>query len=353
MTPRERVRVALDHQTPDRVPMDLWMTPEVEAELMRQTGAENPFAMRVEAGHDLLMTSVGMVSSFYMSQEREYVDPWGIRFARTSYSNGAGSYTEIVGHPLADDDALLASYRPPDPEQPEQYTQASALIEAYGRTHCIVGGVHCAAFEGPWYLRGMERFLQDMLINKDYAHELIDRVAGFYLAAGLVLARMGCDILLAGDDVGTQDRMLISPALWREFVKPRYGRLFGAYKRARPDIKIAVHICGFIEPIIDDLIEVGVDILNPVQPLAMDPGRLKRRYGDRLAFWGAVDDQHVLPRGSPREVEAEVRLRLGQLAPGGGYIICPSHNVQPTTPLKNIRAFYRAAEQYGCYPLDV
>ncbi|MCX7040660.1 MAG: hypothetical protein NT005_16190, partial [Spirochaetes bacterium] len=168
-----------------------------------------------------------------------------------------------------------------------------------------------------------------------------------------ILARMGCDVLMAGDDVGTQDRMLISPALWREFIKPRYGRLFGAYKRAKPDLKIAVHICGFIEPIIDDLIEVGVDILNPVQPLAMDPARLKKRYGDRLSFWGAVDDQKVLPLGSPADVEAEVKLRLSQLAPGGGYILCPSHNVQPTTPFENIRAFYRAAERYRSYPLNV
>jgi uroporphyrinogen-III decarboxylase len=257
MVPRERVLTALAHEEPDRVPIDLWMTPEVEAELIRLTGVEDPFAMRVEAGHDLLMSSVGMVSSFYMSQENEYVDPWGIRFARTSYSHGAGSYTEIVGHPLA------------------------------------------------------------------------------------------------GDDVGTQDRMLVSPALWREFVKPRYGRLFSAYKLARPGLKIAVHICGFIEPVIDDLIEVGVDILNPVQPLAMDPGRLKRRYGHRLSFWGAVDDQKVLPLGSPRDVQDEVRLRLGQLAPGGGYILCPSHNVQPTTPMENIRAFYRAAERYRGYPLRV
>jgi uroporphyrinogen decarboxylase len=101
------------------------------------------------------------------------------------------------------------------------------------------------------------------------------------------------------------------------------------------------------------LIEVGVDILNPVQPLAMDPDRLKKRYGDRLSFWGAVDDQKVLPLGSPADVEAEVRLRLSQLAPGGGYILCPSHNVQPTTPFENIRAFYRAAERYRGYPLNV
>ena len=97
--------------------------------------------------------------------------------------------------------------------------------------------------------------------------------------------------------------------------------------------------------------ETGVDILNPVQPLAMDPARLKKRYGKHLSFWGAVDDQKVLPLGSPEEVEAEVRLRLRQLAPGGGYILCSSHNVQPGTPMANIRAFYRAAEKYRTYPI--
>ncbi len=351
MTSRERVHLALSHHEPDRVPMDLWLTPEIEARLMEETGERDPFAMRVALGHDCLMTSVGFVASYYASEEREYVDPWGVTFARVPYAHGVGSYTEIVGHPLAGDDSLLASYRTPDPEEPRQYDRIASLVQRYGSTHSIVGGVHCSAFEGPWYLRGMERFLQDLLINKDYAHELIDRVAGFYLAAGLRLARMGCDILLAGDDVGTQDRMLISPALWREFVKPRYERLFGAYKRENPDLRIAVHICGSIEPIIDDLIDTGVDVLNPVQPLAMSPARLKKRFGKRMSFWGAVDDQKVLPFGSPQDVEAEVRRRIAELAPGGGYILCSSHNVQPTTPAENVRAFYRAARAAGSYPL--
>jgi uroporphyrinogen decarboxylase len=345
------MHMSLSHHEPDRVPMDLWLTPEVEARLMEEAGERDPWALRVALGHDCLMESVGLVASFYASTQPRYVDPWGVTFARMPCADGAGSYTEIVGHPLAGDDALLSSYRTPDPEEPRQYDRIASLLARYGSTHSIVAGVHCSAFEGPWYLRGMERFLEDLLVNKDYAHELIDRVAGFYLAAGVRLVRMGCDILLAGDDVGTQDRMLISPALWREFVKPRYGRLFAAYKRENPGLRIAVHICGSIEPIIDDLVEVGVDILNPVQPLAMSPARLKKRFGDRLSFWGAVDDQRVLPFGSPREVEAEVRRRIAELAPGGGYILCSSHNVQPATPIENIHAFYRAAHEAGAYPL--
>jgi uroporphyrinogen decarboxylase len=297
------------------------------------------------------MSIVGIVASFYMTDEEEYTDPWGIRWRRVQYASGAASYTEIASHPLAGDDGKLSSYRTPDPEAPEQYRELARLVMRYGKTHCIVGGVLGSVFEGPWYLRGMERFLQDLLTNKDYAHRLMDLVMAFHLSAGLKLIELGCDILLAGDDVGTQDRMLISPWLYREFIKPRYGALFQEYKRANPNIKIATHICGYIEPIIDDLIEVGVDILNPVQPLAMDPGRLKRRFGKRISFWGGVDDQKVLPFGQPEDVEREVKSRISQLAHSGGYILCSSHNMQATTPLENIRAFYKAHRKFGTYPI--
>jgi uroporphyrinogen decarboxylase len=351
MTSKERLSAALAHEEPDRCPLDLWLTPEVEAALKRERGIEDPFELRAALGHDLLLETVGQVASFYMSEEAQYVDAWGILWRRVEFPGGQGSYTEMVGHPLAGDDALLASYRPPDPNELGQYAGVAELVGRWGKTHAIVGAVQGSAFEGPWYLRGLDQFLTDLLLNKDYAHALIDLVADWNFTAGLKLVELGCDLILAGDDVGLQDRMLISPELFREFVKPRYGRLFGAYKKANPRLKIATHICGYVEPIIDDLVETGVDILNPLQPLAMDPARLKKRYGERLSFWGAVDDQRVLPLGSPEEVEAEVRLRLAQLAPGGGYILCSSHNVQPGTPMANIRAFYRAAEKYRDYPI--
>lgn len=353
MTSKERVAAALSHEEPDRVPVDLWLTPEVKKSLMVETGSENPFDMRVKLGHDCLMSITGIVASFYMSEEPEYVGPWGITWRQVPFADGKGHYTEIASHPLAGDDKKLLSYKTPDPETAAQYSELSDLIERFGKTHCIAGGILGSVFEGPWYLRGMEQFLQDLIVNKDYANQLMDLVMGFHLKAGLKLIDMGCDIILAGDDVGTQDRMLISPALWREFVKPRYSRLFQEYKNANPHIRIAAHICGYVEPIIDDLIDVGVDILNPVQPLAMDPGRLKRRYGKSISFWGGVDDQKVFPFGSPLDVEEEVKLRLKQLAKGGGCIICSSHNIQPTTSMENIRAFYSAVKRFGTYPLKI
>jgi uroporphyrinogen decarboxylase len=350
MTSKERVLVALSHREPDRVPLDLWITPEIEDSLMRETGAGDAFDMRVDMGHDCLMSFAGIVASFYMSDEEQYVCPWGITWRQVAYDGGKATYTEIVTNPLAGDDSKLVSYRPPDPDETGQYREVEDLVARYGKTHCIVGGVLASVFECPWYLRGMMQFLQDLISNKDYAHRLMDMTMDFHRRAGIHMINRGCDMLLAGDDVGTQDRMLISPDLWREFVKPRYGELFQAYRAVKGDVKIATHICGSIEPIIDDLIEVGVDVLNPVQPLAMDPARLKKRFGKRISFWGGVDDQKVLPFGTPADVEQEVRLRLGQLAPGGGYILCSSHNVQATTPLRNVHAFYEAAERFRSYP---
>ncbi|MCK4924585.1 MAG: hypothetical protein KAS61_06395 [Spirochaetes bacterium] len=353
MTSKERVQIALAHREPDRVPLDLWITPEIEASLIRETGSRDVYEMRVQLGHDCLMSFVGIVSSFYMSDEEQYVCPWGITWQQVRYAGGKAKYTEIVSHPLAGDDSKLDSFSPPDPDEPEQYREVEDLVARYGNTHCIVGGVLGSVFETPWYLRGMMQFLQDMLTNKDYAHQLMDMVMEFHRRAGIQMIRRGCDMLLAGDDVGTQDRMLISPDLWREFIKPRYGKLFQEYRSVKSDVRIATHICGSIEPIIDDLIEVGVDVLNPVQPLAMDPARLKKRFGKRLSFWGGVDDQKVIPFGTPADVEREVRLRLEQLAPGGGYILCSSHNVQATTPMDNVHAFYNASEHFRSYPINV
>ncbi len=352
MNSKERVQIALNHKEPDRVPLDLWITPEIEKTLMQKMDRSDSFDLRVELGHDLLMSIVGIVASFYMSDDEEYVDPWGVTWRQVRYAEGAGKYTEIVDHPLAGEDAKLQSYHPPDPDEPGQYAEIAGVIERYGKSHSIVGGILGSVFEGPWYLRGMSQLLQDMIVNKDYANHLMDLVLNFHLRAGLKLISMGCDILLAGDDVGTQDRMLISPELWREYVKPRYGSLFHQYKRANPDIRIATHICGFIEPIIDDLVEVGVDVLNPVQPLAMDPDGLKKRFGSRISFWGGVDDQRVLPFGSAAEVAREVQLRLQQLAPGGGYILCSSHNIQAATPLDNVMAFYDTYWKHGSYPIS-
>ena len=152
------------------------------------------------------------------------------------------------------------------------------------------------------------------------------------------LVELGVDMIWVGDDVGAQHKMLISPAMWRKFLKPRLGLIIAELKGINPNLKVAYHSDGYIYPIIPDLIEIGLDILNPIQPACMDPDQLKREFGNRLCFWGSIDEQHTLPFGTPSEVKAEVVDRLQTLGKEGGLIIGPSHHVQLDTPMENFWA---------------
>ena len=354
MNARERVLTALDHAEPDRVPVDLWFTSEVEAILSAQHKGLRGAALRVALGHDLLMTSSPNIGASYEvpGTPAEYVCDWGVRWQWVTNPEG-GRYTEAIGHPLAEAKDLTG-YRMPDPLGPAMqpiYAEARDLVQRYGGTHAIFGSLYQTVFEAAWLLRGMANLLADMASNQDFAHELFERLTDYSLVAGREMVAQGVDVLWLGDDFGTQRGMLISPKMWRTFIKERYARLIAAFKAQNPALKIAYHCDGTIQPIIPDLIEIGLDVLNPIQPLAMDPAEIKRKYGKHLAFWGTVDVQHTFPFGTPQEVADEVRERLRTVAPGGGLILCSAHRVQPGTPLANIEAYYRAAREHGRYPI--
>ena len=358
MTSRERILIALNHEEPDRVPIQVDFTPEAaeklagHLKLTRSTAeaysgeiSDLPLVM----GHDMLIAWHGIATSYYSEEDEQYTCEWGIEWQWVS--TPTGRYTEMVRHPLADE-TKLDSYRCPDATEPGRYESARTLLERYGETHAIVGAMPCTTFEAAWYLRGYDLFMTDLVANKDFAHALLDKIVEFQVTTGSTLARLGVDILWLGDDFGTQRSLLISPALWREFFKPRYERMISTFKEINPDVKIAYHSDGYVEPLLPEYIDLGVDILNAVQPKAMDPGHLKRRFGDRLSFWGTVDIQEVMPYGTPDDVRAEVRERIRTVGPGGGFILAPSHNIQPDVPLENILAFYDAARMYGNYPLS-
>jgi uroporphyrinogen decarboxylase len=354
MNSRERVLTALNHEEPDRVPLDLWFTSEVEALLAAEFGGLRGTELRVALGHDLLMTGSPNIGASYEmpATADEYVCEWGVRWRWMTNAEG-GRYTETVGHPLAHA-RDLNDYRLPDPLGPSMqpiYREAADLVQCYGKTHAIFGSLYQTIFEAAWLLRGLETLLLDMATNKDFAHDLFERLTEYSLVAGRELVDQGVDVLWLGDDFGTQRAMLISPRMWREFIKERYARLIAAFKRQNPALKIAYHSDGCIEPIIPDLIEIGLDVLNPVQPLSMNPAHIKGKYGQRLAFWGTVDVQHTFPFGSPEDVASEVMERLRTVAPGGGLILCSAHRVQPGTPLANVKTYYQVAHKYGQYPI--
>ena len=352
MTSRERVLAAFNHAEPDRVPIDMPFTPEAAEKVIRWLSEEKHIetdspGLAAVMGHDILVASHGVGLSYYSQETEEYTCEWGIGWRWVTLPNG-GRYTEMVHHPL-EDASRLSSYYCPDPYKPSRYDRMRELLEKHGKTHAIVGSMGSILFEPAWHLRGFEAFLTDLVVNRDFVHALLDRILDYQIASGTIIAEMGADIILVGDDHGTQISLMMSVDTFREFFKPRYARLFSAYKAAKPGLKIAFHSDGNIEPLLPELIEVGVDIFQAVQPKAIDPARIKNIYGDRLSFWGTVDIQDVMPFGTPKDVHEEVRLRIETVGRGGGLLLAPSHAIQPDVPLENILAFYEAVEKYGMY----
>jgi uroporphyrinogen decarboxylase len=192
----------------------------------------------------------------------------------------------------------------------------------------------------------MEKLLTDMALGEKYVPVLFDKVMEVNVAIGKKLIEMGADILWVGDDFGSQNGMLINPDMWRMYFKPRIKEMFQEFRSVNPDVKIAWHSCGSIIPIIPDFIEIGLDILNPLQPLAkgMTPEYLKENFGNELVFFGGIDIQNLLPIGTPQEIKREVKRRIEILGKNGGYIIAPAHNIQDDTTIENIEAFFETAK---------
>lgn len=374
MKHRERVQLALNHQLPDRCPMQISFTPEFADRLRQEwlqhphrfpgpaeqlalsTGAHNPhgggntYALEIALDEDLLLTSVGWANSYYQAAD-EYTDEWGVGWKSVPYETpfGVGRYTEIVGHPLADD-AALSSYHPPDPQRPALYQEAERVLRTFQEEYWIVGVVVTTIFETAWALRGYERLLSDFALRPDLAEQILELPYRYHRYAAERLTQLGIDMLWLGDDVGAQRSMLISPAHWRRFLKPRLAELIASVKAINPRLKVAYHSDGNIYPIIPELIEIGVDVLNPIQPACLDAAQLKREFGERLCFWGSLDEQHTLPFGTPDDVRRQVAERLATLGRGGGLILGPTHHVQLDTPMENFWAMVEAIRDTPLQP---
>jgi len=203
-------------------------------------------------------------------------------------------------------------------------------------------------FETAWALRGLSRLLMDFVENPELADRILDIPYRYHLEAAKRLTRMGVDMIWTGDDVGSQKGMMISPASWRRFLKPRMAQFIAELKAINPQVMVAYHCDGDLRAIIPELIEIGVDVLNPIQPACMDPAEIKREYRDRLCFWGSLDEQHTLPFGTPEDVQREVLTRLDTIGRGGGLIIGPTHHVQLDTPMENFWAMIEAVTGQTC-----
>ncbi len=338
MNSRERVQMALAHETPDRPPVFATFVPETETKLRKSTGCGNQADLGVFLGNDMIKDCVGLELSFYGQPRPQYTDPWGIEWRYIQ--NEFGVFTEICGHPLAGDMAKLGHYEIPDPGVDTQYDNFRAMKTHYGTDKWLIGSSQISIFEAAWYLRGLDQFMMDMALSPDYAEALMDKVMQFPLGASRKYIELGADMVWFGDDVAMQTGMMISVDMWRRFLKPRYAILFSEAKRINPDIVIAYHSCGNCELILDDMIEIGLDVLNPIQPMAINPVMVKQRYGKHLTLFGGMCVQRIMPNGTPADIRHETQRLKTECGSNGGYILAPAHHIQADTPVENVMAFY-------------
>lgn len=387
-TPRRRVQAAIAHREPDRVPVDLLATPEVWTKLVNQFGLEwqvppedaffDPVWDRVQAH---LHTDVRLVSYDQfcappesilrpnarvdwwnalsrstpnrmwrqMFPDGDSLDIWGHHYRVVD--NPTGAYEEFGSWPLSQATSTedLKNHPWPQPDWwdfsrlPQALRELDPAGEYYIRFR--IGSV----FELAWQLRGMQEFLIDLGVDPAIPHYIMERLTEVHvenLKRALAAAGERIDMVYFYDDVATARSLMISPQMWREYVRPCHVRIIEVAKaHGKP---VMYHCDGAIAALIPELIDMGVDLLNPIQPDSpgMECDRLKRDFGDRLAFHGGIDIIKTLPRGTVEDVRAEVRERVQVLGENGGYVMCSSHHIQADTPIENILAMYDPTLRY-------
>lgn len=349
MTSRERMLAAMARQPVDRIPTDIWATGEVMANLRAHFGAETDIrrALHIDGFGGTWADYIG--PTLPATPPDETIDFWGIRTRRCAYSGGV--YHEQCFNPLAQartcDD--LDQYRWPQADWFD-YSLVKSRAAAAAQTHAVQCG-YMAPFYFHNQLRGLEQSLIDPLVDPEFAHALVGRISDFFYDhhRRIFEAADGwIDVAQVTDDLGSQTGPLISPDLYREFYAPHHKRFIDLCHEF--GIKVFHHDDGACRAFLPLLVEMGIDILNPIQWTCpgMEMTELKAAFGHRICFHGAIENQRILPFGTPEEVRQEVRHCIDALASDGtGYILASCHNLQPNTPVENILAMYDEAWRYG------
>jgi uroporphyrinogen decarboxylase len=341
MTSKERVYAAVHRRTLDRLPRFIWVGSGAAENLQRELNISKESIddyMKNDVRQTWLSINKQMMTQ--CGEGEQFVDEWGITWQRDGYYN-----TPVV-HPFADMTAAEIADAPfPDAMAAERYEELTYLLQTH-KQHFIGADVSGTLFEPACHLRSMENFMVDLISGAEEADVLLDRLSEFSLKVSLEAARIGADWIWLGDDMGSQMSMLISPDTWRRYFKPRLQRLIASVRSQYPDMIFAYHSCGSICPIIGDLAEIGIDVLNPLQESAagMEQRRIKEQYGDKLTLMCGLDTQSLLIRGTPREIYHATLAKQRQLAHGGGYIVAVSHTIQHDVPVDNIVAMLNALD---------
>ncbi len=372
MTPRERVLATINFKVPDKIPSEFGSTncttiaKKGYGGVKKLLGITQPDVLYMEDFQlsvideevlrllDTDTRGVPAKPQYYPKRvidENSYYDNFGIKYLMPE----DGLYFDMVENPLAGMETLAEikdKYEWPDPVNPkvvEGLREKARKLKEENR-YAIVGDmVNTGIFEPAHYLRGFENFLMDLMINEDIACYILEQMLAYQSKRyEAYLNEVGeyLDVVFVGDDLASTQSTLVSPLVYRNIVKP-YQKEYFKFIKSKTKAKLLYHSCGSVTPLIEDLIEIGVDILNPIQVNAndMDTRMLKERFGDRLCFLGAIDTNKVLPKGSVQEVRDEVKRRIDDLGPSG-YILAAVHDIQADVPPENVIEMYRAAKEY-------
>lgn len=375
MLGRERALMTLHHQVPDRIPLDLGstncttMTKVAYDNLKKYLGVEKETKFMMEnfqivfIDEEILQIleidtrGIHPQPVFFknMVDERTYFNEFGIKY----HMPEDGLYYDMIEHPLAGKSVEeLQDYEWPDPAKTMDLSGVREKAKSFKESnkYLLVGDmIDTGIFEPCWYLRGFENFLVDLLTDVDFVTTLLEGMYNYQLKKySLFLQEVGefLDVVFVGDDLATAESVIMSPKTYREIIKPYHKEYFKNLKKMAPQAQLLYHSCGSIFSFIPDLIEVGVDILNPVQVSAqnMDTKVLKEQFGKELSFWGAIDTTRVLPQGTKEEVKREVRKRIDDLGPEG-YVLTSVHDIQPDVPPENVVTMFEEAKKYGVFSL--
>lgn len=365
MTARERVMKAwkLMPGNPDRVPVQFELcesllnhfSKELQIPLSitrniyedvtwRISGNE----IRIALGCDVVTTGASEAPDFIpvIDSNGTWLNEYGMRMRQGEI------YVEVVEYPLKDvttEEELRAALVFPDLEIPGRYTDAAAIVKKYKKDFFVIGDIEVTIFSLAQQMLGMEKLLVDMALEEEYLPILIDLITDFQIQHGLKLMEQGVDAIWMGDDFGSQTGLLFSKDMFREVWKPSYVRMCNAFRKKDPNITLILHCDGAVSALMDDFIEIGFDIFNPVQPgvPGHGPEELKSGWGEKINFWAAMDQQDLIPFGSDEDLEKDIKEKISILGRDRGYVIAPAHILQPDVSPERVKKFIELCHKHG------
>ncbi len=351
ITARENLLMSMKRQGFQSVPLESgrFCPSQIEAFKKRfghcdyESYFKNPFRF---VGMPMIKTWTDANNIYLREQlpEKTYIDIWGVGH---SHQENCFHMTRMH-HPLAGDPSLDEVINYPLPaignDAPDRVEAKVKEIHSQGLA--AMGEMACTVWEVAWYIRSMEDLMVDMMTDDERAFVHFDRITEHTIKRTELYAKAGVDIIQFGDDIGMQQTVMMSTDLWRKWIKPRFASIIEAGRRIKPDILVFYHSCGYVIPFIDELIEIGVDILNPVQPECMKLEEVHRLAKGRLSYWGSIGTQTTLPFGTTNEVKEEVWKNLSICGKQGGIVIAPTHIVEPEVPWENLLAMAEAAAEF-------